>query len=114
MSKPSIALKRIRKSPKGLAKVYRVKDPEVWRRPIPSTSIISKASVRKKRGIEIILGELAEKEPKGKTGQTEDFLDVRFLDEFEREGLFKKLWVDNSISTAPSCKVLPHGSKNHI
>src|SRR5215468_472640 len=42
--------------------------------------------------MEIILGELAEKEPKAKQAKPEDFLDARFLDELEREGVFKKLW----------------------
>ena len=78
---------------KVLQKYTRVNDPEIleatyteyldYIESIPSVS---------KKGMEIILGELAEKEPKARQARPEDFLDARFLDELEREGLFKKLW----------------------
>lgn len=43
-------------------------------------------------GIRTILATLAEKEPKAKQAKVEDFIEMRFLAELEREGFFKKLW----------------------
>jgi len=40
-------------------------------------------------GIQTVLEELGEKEPKAKTAKFEDFVDLRALKELEREGIFK-------------------------
>jgi ABC-type nitrate/sulfonate/bicarbonate transport system substrate-binding protein len=80
-------------SVKVLQKYTRVNDPEIleatYTEYLDNIESIPRVS---RKGIEIILGELAEKEPKARLARPEDFLDARFLDELEREGLFKKLW----------------------
>jgi ABC-type nitrate/sulfonate/bicarbonate transport system substrate-binding protein len=43
-------------------------------------------------GLATLLAELAEAEPKAKTAKPDDFLEMRFVSELEREGFFKKLW----------------------
>lgn len=43
-------------------------------------------------GMETILSEVREKDPKAKASRPEDFLDERFLVALEAEGLFRKLW----------------------
>lgn len=43
-------------------------------------------------GVRTILTTLAEKEPKARQAKVEDFIEMRFLAELEREGFFKKLW----------------------
>ena len=44
-----------------------------------------------RKGLEMILAELAEKDLKARQAKPEDFLDMRFVAELEREGFFKKL-----------------------
>ena len=78
---------------KVLQKYTRVKEPEILEATYTEyLDYIESIPYVSRKGIEIILGELAEKEPKARQARPEDFLDARFLDEFEREGLFKKLW----------------------
>jgi NitT/TauT family transport system substrate-binding protein len=78
---------------KVLQKYTRVQDPEILEATYTEyLDYIESVPYVSRKGIEIILGELAEKEPKAKQAKPEDFLDARFLDELEREGLFKKLW----------------------
>jgi len=78
---------------KVLQKYTRVKDPEILEATYTEyLDYIESIPYVSRKGIEIILGELAQKEPKARQARPEDFLDARFLDEFEREGLFKKLW----------------------
>jgi len=45
-----------------------------------------------RKGMETILAELAEREPQAKQAKPEDFMDMRFMSELEKEGFFKKLW----------------------
>ncbi len=45
-----------------------------------------------RKGLETILAELAENEPKARQAKPEDFLDLRFVAHLEKEGLFQKLW----------------------
>ncbi len=45
-----------------------------------------------RKGMEAILAELAEKEPQVRQAKPEDFMDMRFMDELEKEGFFRKLW----------------------
>src|SRR5215468_3787043 len=78
---------------KVLQKYTRVNDPEVLEATYTEyLDYIESIPYVSKKGMEIILGELAKKEPKAKQARPEDFLDARFLDELEREGVFKKLW----------------------
>lgn len=43
-----------------------------------------------RKGMEAILGELAEKAPAAKAAKPDDFMDMRFMAELEKEGLFKR------------------------
>lgn len=43
------------------------------------------------RGIQAILAELGEKEPAAKAAKPDDFMDMRFVAELEKEGFFKKV-----------------------
>ena len=45
-----------------------------------------------KKGMEAVVAELAEKEPQARQAKAEDFMDMRFMNELEQEGFFKKLW----------------------
>ena len=45
-----------------------------------------------RKGMETILAELAATDPQAKQAKPEDFMDMRFINELEREGFFKKLW----------------------
>ncbi len=44
-----------------------------------------------RKGMEAILSELAEKAPAAKAAKPDDFMDMRFMAELEKEGLFKKV-----------------------
>jgi hypothetical protein len=46
-----------------------------------------------RKGMETILAELGEKDPAAKTAKPDDFSDMRFVAELEKEGFFKKLAV---------------------
>lgn len=45
-----------------------------------------------RKGMEAILTDLAATEPLAKQAKPDDFLDMRFMNELEKEGFFKKLW----------------------
>ncbi len=78
---------------KVLQKYTRVKEPEILEATYTEyLDYIESIPYVSRKGIEIILRQMAEKEPKARQARPEDFLDVQFLDELEREGLFKKLW----------------------
>lgn len=75
---------------KAIQKYARVKDPDIledtynqfrdYLESIPYVSI---------RGLGTIVAELTEKEPKARQAKPEDFLDMRFVSELEKEGSFK-------------------------
>ncbi|MGZ8427011.1 MAG: hypothetical protein ACXWYD_18845 [Candidatus Binatia bacterium] len=44
-----------------------------------------------RRGVETILAELAASDPKAHQAKPDDFVDLRFVAELERDGFFKKL-----------------------
>ncbi|MDP3768987.1 MAG: hypothetical protein Q8S13_13300, partial [Dehalococcoidia bacterium] len=44
------------------------------------------------KGLETILAEVRERDPKAKQIKSEDVYDTRFLAALEAEGLFRKLW----------------------
>ncbi len=76
-----------------LQKYTKVSDPEVledtyaqFRDYLESVPHVSR------KGLAAILAALGEKEPKARQLKPEDMLDTRFLDQLEREGLFRKLW----------------------
>src|SRR5215468_3144007 len=78
---------------KVLQKYTRVQDPEILEATYTEyLDYIESVPYVSRKGIEIILGELAEQEPKAQQAKPDDFLENRFLDELQREGLFKKLW----------------------
>ncbi len=78
---------------KAIQKYTRVKEPDIledtfiqFREYLESVPYVSK------EGLKMIVTDLAEQEPKAKEAKPEDFLDMRFVAELEKEGLFKRLW----------------------
>lgn len=78
---------------KVLQKYTKVTDQEVledayaqFREYLESVPFVSR------KGLATILAEAAEKDPKAGQAKPEDFLDTRFVNQLEKEGLFKKLW----------------------
>jgi hypothetical protein len=45
----------------------------------------------RRKGMAPIIAEVGETEAKAKSAKPDDFLDMRFVDELEKEGFFKKL-----------------------
>lgn len=45
-----------------------------------------------RKGIEAVLADLATTEPAAKQTKPDEFIDMRFVSELEKEGFFKKLW----------------------
>ena len=77
---------------KALRKYTRVTDPEIldethkeYRDYIESVPYVSR------KGVEAILAELAVSDSKARQAKPEDFLDMRFVAEMEKDGFFKKL-----------------------
>ena len=77
---------------RALQKYTRVKDQEVleethneYRNYIESIPYVSR------KGIETILSELAVSDPKARQAKPDEFVDMRFIAEMERDGFFKKL-----------------------
>lgn len=78
---------------KAIQKYARVKEPDIvedtyvqFREYLESIPYVSYA------GLRTILTNLAEKEPRAREAKPEDFMDMRFVAELEKEGLFKRLW----------------------
>jgi len=78
---------------KAIQKYTRVKEPDIledtfiqFREYLESVPYVSK------EGVKTIVTDLGEQEPKAKAAKPEDFLDMRFVAELEKEGLFKRLW----------------------
>ena len=46
-----------------------------------------------RKGMEAILAELGDKDPAAKAAKAEDFIDMRFVAELEKEGFFRKFAV---------------------
>ncbi len=74
-----------------LQKYTKVKEPDIledaynqFREYLESPPYVSR------KGIEAILSELGEKDPAAKAAKPEDFMDMRFVNELEKEGFFKK------------------------
>lgn len=79
---------------RALQKYTRVKDQEIlgetqneYRNYIESIPYISR------KGTETILSELAVSDPKARQAKPDDFVDMRFVAEMEKDGFFRKLGV---------------------
>jgi len=46
-----------------------------------------------RKGMEAILAEVADKDPTAKAAKIDDFIDMRFVAELEKEGFFRKFAV---------------------
>jgi ABC-type nitrate/sulfonate/bicarbonate transport system substrate-binding protein len=77
---------------KMIHNVLKVKEPEIaedtwnqFREYLPFPPYVSR------KGMEPIIAEVAQTDPQAKSMKPDDFLDMRFVDELEKEGFFKKL-----------------------
>ena len=75
-----------------LAKYTKVKDQDIledaysqFREYLETVPYVSR------KGMEAILGELRERNTAAKTAKPDDFMDMRFVAELEKEGFFKKV-----------------------
>lgn len=77
---------------KVLQKYTKVSDPEVLEDTYSQFGeYLESIPYVSRKGLETILAELGEKEPKARQAKPEDFLDTRFVTALEKEGLFQKL-----------------------
>jgi len=77
---------------KVIQKYARIKDPQILEAAyVESRDYLESVPYVSRKGLEIILAELAEKDPKARQARPEDFVDMRFVAELEKEGFFKKL-----------------------
>ncbi len=75
-----------------IQKYARVNDPEILEGTYgESRDYLESVPYVSRKGLEMILAELGEKDLKARQAKPEDFLDMRFVAELEREGFFKKL-----------------------
>ncbi len=75
-----------------IQKYARIKDPEILDATYSeSRDYLESIPYVSRKGLEIILAELGEKDAKARQAKPEDFLEMRFVAELEREGFFKKL-----------------------
>ena len=76
---------------KTLQKYTRVTDLEILEETHKEyRELIESVPYPSRRGIETILAELAASDPKARQAKPEDFVDMRFVAELERDGFFKK------------------------
>jgi len=75
-----------------IQKYLKVNEPEIqadtynqFREYLPEPPFVSR------KGMEAIINEVAQTEPKAKEAKADDFIDMRFMNELEKEGFFKKL-----------------------
>ncbi len=77
---------------KALQKYTRVTDSEILEETHKEyRDYIESVPYASRKGVEAILAELAVSDPKARQAKPEDFLDMRFVAEMERDGFFKKL-----------------------
>lgn len=77
---------------KAIQKYARIQDPETLEAAyIESRDYLESVPYVSRKGLEIILAELGEKDPKARQAKPDDFLDMRFVAELERDGFFRKL-----------------------
>jgi ABC-type nitrate/sulfonate/bicarbonate transport system substrate-binding protein len=78
---------------KVLQKYAHVNDPDILEATYSESSdYLENIPYVSRKGLETVLAEVRETEPKAKQSKVEDFLDMRFVAELEKEGLFKRLW----------------------
>ncbi len=78
---------------KVLQKYARVRDPDILEATYSESSdYIDSTPYVSRNGLETVLAEVREIDPKAKQSKADDFLDMRFVAELEKEGLFRKLW----------------------
>jgi ABC-type nitrate/sulfonate/bicarbonate transport system substrate-binding protein len=76
-----------------LRKYARVKDADILEATYnESSDYMESIPYVSRNGLETVLAEVREIDPKAKQSKVDDFLDMRFVADLEREGLFKKLW----------------------
>ncbi|HXG53145.1 MAG TPA: ABC transporter substrate-binding protein [candidate division Zixibacteria bacterium] len=78
------------------AKYLRLEDPELLRRTYESS--IEESKLPRKQyptveGLKIIIEQLARTNPKAKTARPEDFIDARFVEEFDKSGYIDSLYA---------------------
>lgn len=77
---------------KALRKYTRVNDPETLEATHQEyVDYIEAVPYVSRKGTEAILAELATSDPKARQARAEDFVDMRFVAELEKDGFFKKL-----------------------
>ena len=77
---------------KALQKYTRVTDLEILEETHKEyRELIESVPYTSRRGIETILAELAVSDPKARQAKPDDFVDMRFVAELEKDGFFKKL-----------------------
>ena len=77
---------------KAIQKYARIRDPQILEAAYTeSRDYLESVPYVSRKGLEIILAELGEKDPKARQAKPEDILDMRFVAELEKEGFFKKL-----------------------
>jgi len=75
-----------------IQKYARVKEPEILEGTYTeSRDYLESVPYVSRKGLEIILAELGESDPKARQAKVDDFLDMRFVAELERDGFFSKL-----------------------
>jgi NitT/TauT family transport system substrate-binding protein len=75
---------------KAIQKYARIKDPDILEATYgEARSYIETVPYATKKGLETIISELASTEAKGKQAKPDDFLDIRFVSQLEKEGFYK-------------------------
>jgi NitT/TauT family transport system substrate-binding protein len=75
-----------------IQKYARVTDPEILEGTYAESSdYLESVPYVSRKGLQMILAELGENDPKARQAKADDFLDMRFVAELERDGFFSKL-----------------------
>ncbi|HLN86828.1 MAG TPA: ABC transporter substrate-binding protein, partial [Candidatus Limnocylindrales bacterium] len=75
---------------RAIQKYARIKDSEILEATYgEARAYIENVPYVTRKGMETIIGELLPTEPKAKTAKPEDFLDVRFVAQLEKDGFYK-------------------------
>jgi hypothetical protein len=77
------------------AKYLRLEDPELLKKTYESSIDENKLPIKQYptvEGIKIIIDQLAAANPKAKTAKPADFIDARFVEEFDKSGYIDSLY----------------------
>lgn len=75
---------------RAIQKYARIKDPEILEATYgEARAYIETVPYVTRKGMETIIGELVPTEPKAKTAKPEEFLDMRFVAQLEKDGFYK-------------------------